>query len=83
MAKAQSLNVINLDDFKSKLKSEVKIGDRLLNTAEVCDKIGKSRTLFWKIRKKGGFPKEYYLGSYPQWLESEVDAWIQAQRNKV
>ena len=83
MAKAQSLNVINLDDFKSKLKSEIKIGDRLLNTAEVCEKIGKSRTLFWKIRKKGSFPKEYYLGSDPHGLESEVDAWIQAQRNKV
>jgi predicted DNA-binding transcriptional regulator AlpA len=86
MAKQQNLAPIDFNEWKRQQKlgkSEIKWNDRLLTIGDLCEKLRKGRTSVWRLRKQPGFPVPVYLGETPQWLESEIDAWTQAHKDKL
>ncbi len=49
----------------------------LLGIAEVCEKVGLSRSTVLNRVKEGTFPKSLKTGPRRvAWLESEIDEWI-------
>ena len=52
---------------------------RLLRIAQVIDRVGMSQTTIYDRMKKGTFPKPVPLGTLVGWVESEIDAWIDAR----
>jgi prophage regulatory protein len=59
---------------------------RLLPIAEVCARVGLRKTAIYDRIARGEFPAPVSLGTTSRWVESEVDAWIDAlieQRDKA
>lgn len=53
---------------------------RLLQNADVCRKVKLSRASIYRAVKRGDFPAPVKIGEHsPRWIESEVDAWINAK----
>lgn len=53
---------------------------RIMRVREVCTRTGLARTTIWTYAAAGTFPKPIRLGpNAAGWLESEVDAWIDAR----
>jgi len=53
---------------------------RFLRISAVCEKTSLGRTAIWKLEKSGGFPKRRRVGpNRVAWLESEVEAWMEAR----
>jgi prophage regulatory protein len=56
------------------------MADRIMPAAEVARATGLSRTTIWRMERDGKFPARRQVhGHRVGWLESEVDAWIQAR----
>jgi predicted DNA-binding transcriptional regulator AlpA len=56
------------------------MADRIMNTPEVVEATGVSRTTLWRLEREGKFPRRRQLiGHRIGWLESEIDEWIQAR----
>jgi predicted DNA-binding transcriptional regulator AlpA len=60
-------------------------GTRLISKAEVLDRTGLSFPTIWKMMRENNFPQAMTLPTTPRvkfarpvWVESEVDAWIEA-----
>ena len=52
---------------------------RLIRLPQVMDRVGLKRSAIYQRMTEGRFPKSRLLGSrYTVWLESEIDAWIEA-----
>ncbi|ATS39298.1 MULTISPECIES: helix-turn-helix transcriptional regulator [Xanthomonas] len=59
--------------------SDKTTGPRLLRIAQVKDRVGMSQTTIYDRIKKGTFPKPVPLGTLVAWVESEIDAWVEAR----
>ena len=55
---------------------------KLLGIAEVCEKVGLGRSTVLNREKEGTFPASRSTGRKNKWLESDVDAWIEALPTK-
>lgn len=54
---------------------------RLIRAAAVYDRTALSRASIWRRVRDGTFPKPVTLGyNRIAWVESDIDAWIEAQR---
>jgi prophage regulatory protein len=51
---------------------------RLLLKGEVLDRVGISYPALWAWMRAGKFPRSRELGGKAAWLESEIEAWINA-----
>lgn len=51
---------------------------RLISKPEVLDKVGVTFPTIWKWMREGKFPRSRQLGGKSCWIESEVEAWINA-----
>jgi predicted DNA-binding transcriptional regulator AlpA len=51
---------------------------RLIERAEVLDKVPLSYATIWSLMRAGAFPRSRVVGDRSFWVESEVDAWIAA-----
>ncbi len=51
---------------------------RLLRIRQVVDRTGLCKATVYSRISAGTFPKQIPVGSSVRWLESEVEAWIQA-----
>lgn len=51
---------------------------RLLRLKQVLDRTGLPKSTMYSRISAGTFPKQVPVGSSVRWLESEVEAWIQA-----
>lgn len=59
---------------------EVKTAQRIIRKPELIAMLGLSDPTIWRMEKAGRFPKRLRLGGNScGWLQSEVDAWIQAK----
>jgi len=53
---------------------------RLLRLADVRDRVPYSRSTIYQLIAQGKFPKPISIGERAvAWLESDIDAWIQAR----
>ena len=52
---------------------------RLLSKYDVIDRIGVTYVTLWTWMRDGKFPRSRELNGKTTWIESEVDAWIQAR----
>ncbi|KIX57438.1 helix-turn-helix transcriptional regulator [Burkholderia pseudomallei] len=53
---------------------------RILRIADVCGKVGMPRSTIYRAVTRGEFPAPIKLGEKASgWLESELDAWIDAR----
>jgi len=63
--------------------SIIKMDDTLLTLAQVQERIPKSRTTLYRWSKEGIFPKPVPVGpSGIAWVESEIDQYIEEQKEK-
>lgn len=57
--------------------------DRLLTIDEVIEIVGVSRTVIWKLRKRGDFPLPLKLSpgmtGATRWRASEIQTWIETR----
>jgi prophage regulatory protein len=54
--------------------------EKLLRLADVRDRVPYSRSTIYQKINRGEFPKPVSLGERAvAWLESEIDAWIEAR----
>ena len=51
---------------------------RLLSKPEVLDRVALTFPTVWKFMREGKFPRSRVLGGKTVWLESEIEAWINA-----
>ena len=51
---------------------------RLLSKGEVLDRVGVSYPCLWSWMREEKFPRSRKLGGKAAWIESEVEAWINA-----
>ena len=57
---------------------------QLIKISEVIHRTAKSRSSIYKAISEGKFPKPYKIGDRAvAFLDSEIDAWIDAQTAKV
>jgi prophage regulatory protein len=57
--------------------------EKLLRLSDVRDRVPYSRSTIYDLIKKGEFPKPISLGERAvAWVESDIDAWIQARVEK-
>lgn len=57
--------------------------ERFLRLADVMARTGLSRSSIYQSISEGNFPQNINLGARSVgWLESEIDAWIQARINQ-
>lgn len=54
---------------------------RIIRQKDVCEKLGLSKATIWLyVRTRNDFPKPIRLGANSVgWLESDIDAWIDAR----
>lgn len=52
---------------------------RLMRADETCRKAGFGKTSLYKLMETEGFPRPVQIGTSVRWVESEVDAWIEAR----
>lgn len=56
---------------------------RLIRCPEVLSRLGVSKTHLYRLIASGAFPRPIPLGrQVVAWLDSEVDSWIEQQRDK-
>lgn len=55
------------------------MSDKFLRLPEVSEKVGLRRTAIYDKINANDFPPPIKLGNVSVWLESELDAWIQAK----
>lgn len=55
------------------------LNDQFVNMAFITKLTGLTDKWFYKLIKDGEFPKPIKLGRSSRWLESEVEAWLQAR----
>lgn len=68
--------------YSDELESHIK--EVLLNTTEVAQLIGVSRTTFWRNVKTGYFPEGLKVSKGKKvWKRSQVIDWIQAKRDEA
>ena len=48
----------------------------LLSVAQVCARLGCSRTTLWSLRRSGRFPSGIQIGAQLRWRVATVDAWL-------
>lgn len=58
------------------------MSDRLLTIREVRAKVHMSMSWIYARIREGTFPSPIRLGFSARWPESEIDAWIVAQRTQ-
>jgi len=51
---------------------------RLISKAELLERIGVTFPTIWQWMRDGKFPRSRELGGKACWIESEVEAWINA-----
>ena len=57
--------------------------ERFLRLSEVIERTGLSRSAIYMNISEGTFPQNINLGARSvAWLESEIDAWMQARINQ-
>ncbi|NVD43474.1 AlpA family phage regulatory protein [Altererythrobacter sp. HHU K3-1] len=55
--------------------------DRLLRLPQVIEIVGISRSMVYRLMRRGDFPQAYKPGGYAsRWSEAEVMAWREEQR---
>lgn len=54
--------------------------DRLLRAREVAGVLGIGLRTLWRLVSCGTLPRPIYIGRCARWLQSEIDAWLEAQR---
>ena len=60
------------------------IEKRFSKIPAVCKRMARSRSALYKAISEGKFPKPYKIGDRAvAFLDSEIDAWIDAQTAKV
>lgn len=56
---------------------------KLINRAEVLDRVGLSYPTVWQMMRRNQFPRSLKLGegqfSRVAWVEEEVESWIQSR----
>lgn len=53
---------------------------RILRSAQVLNRVSLSKSQVQKLEQRNQFPKRIKLGEHASgWIESEIDAWIQAR----
>jgi prophage regulatory protein len=52
--------------------------ERLIRLPQVLDMIGLGKTMLYKMMKTGEFPQPRKIRHLSVWVESEVQAWIDA-----
>ncbi len=52
---------------------------RFISKAEVLDRVAASYPSVWQWMRDGKFPRSRELGGKSVWLESEIEAWINAR----
>lgn len=52
---------------------------RLITREAVLDRVGMGKSALYDRINAGTFPKPVSLGRLARWVESEIDAWIDAQ----
>jgi predicted DNA-binding transcriptional regulator AlpA len=51
----------------------------LLKIADVETRTGIDRVTIWRLERSGSFPRRRLIsGRSVRWIDSEIDAWIQA-----
>lgn len=55
------------------------LNDKFVDMAFITKLTGLTDKWFYKLIKDGEFPKPIKLGRSSRWLESEVEAWLQAR----
>ncbi|MDA1378886.1 AlpA family transcriptional regulator [Plesiomonas shigelloides subsp. oncorhynchi] len=55
------------------------LNDQFVDMAFITKLTGLTDKWFYKLIKDGEFPKPIKLGRSSRWLESEVEAWLQAR----
>lgn len=55
---------------------------RFLRMRQVIERVPLCRTTIWRMAERGDFPKSVQIGGSTFWVESEVDAWMQAKVNE-
>ena len=58
------------------------MSERLLDVNGVAAKLGLSKSLVWRLAGGVDFPKPVRIESATRWLDSELDAWIQARASE-
>jgi len=54
--------------------------DPMLCQSQIISHLGVSRTQFWRMRKREGFPPPYRLSAGVQrWRRSDLIAWLQSR----
>jgi len=52
---------------------------RLVRLPEVIHRVGLGKTAIYSRIRAGEFPRPVDLGGVVAWVESEIDAWIEAK----
>ena len=52
---------------------------KLVYKPEVLERVGKTYPTLWQWMREGKFPMSREVGGSTAWLESEIDAWIEAR----
>ena len=58
------------------------MSERLLNIAQVADRIGFRQTFIWEQLRRGRFPAPrvpYSGAKSKRWLEADIDEWIRSR----
>ncbi|EKK3982101.1 AlpA family transcriptional regulator [Cronobacter sakazakii] len=55
------------------------LDDQLVDMRFITKLTGLTDKWFYKLIKDGAFPKPVKLGRSSRWLQSEVEAWLQAR----
>lgn len=79
-----NLRVTNLEDFKRKIrqnKPAAVFTDRWLSISEVCDKLGISRSTFYRKLAANELPACVRWGNTAKFLESDVNQWMQSMKD--
>lgn len=53
---------------------------RVLNSNEIMEKTGLSKTTIWRLERAGNFPQRINLSNRRTgWPEEEIDAWLDSR----
>lgn len=78
------LRVTNFDDYKRRIrqtKPDAVFTDRWLSISELCEKLGISRSTYYRKRAAGELPTGIDKWTSPKWLESDVDQWMKSMKD--
>ena len=78
------LRVTNLEDFKRRIrqtKPDAVFTDRWLSISEFCEKVGMSRSTYYRKSAANELPACVRWGNTAKWLESDVDQWMQSMKD--